>query len=99
MGSRKVKIRRSAAESISGVAWYIESKGLLTTAEKFLDDVYDALAKLGDRRVSYSLCREKKRNLLGLKCKTFRKKYTIVFFESEHEIIVHEFLPSKLIRW
>jgi hypothetical protein len=41
MGSRKVIIRQSAAESIAEVSWYLESEGLLATAEKFTDDAYD----------------------------------------------------------
>ena len=38
MGSRKVVVKPTAAESISVVAWYIESFGLIDTAEKFADD-------------------------------------------------------------
>jgi hypothetical protein len=50
MGSRKVIVKRSAAEGIAAIAWFIESKGMLATADKFTDNVYDFLASLSDER-------------------------------------------------
>lgn len=99
MGSRKVIVKRSAAESIAAVAWFIESKGMLVTAGKFTDKVYDFLQSLSDERKSYALCREPQRLLLGYKCISYRKKYTVVFFETKDEIIITEFVASKLIHW
>lgn len=99
MGRRKVIAKRSAAESIASVAWYIESKGMLATAEKFTDKVYDFLKSLSDDRKSHAFCREPQRLLLGHKCVSYRKKYTVVFFETDNEIIVTEFVSSKLIHW
>ncbi len=43
MGSRKVTVKQNAAESIAALSWFIESKGMTTTAEKFADDIYDFL--------------------------------------------------------
>lgn len=99
MGRRKVIVKRSAAESIASVAWYIESKGMLATAEKFTDQAYDFIESLSDERKSFAPCRDPQRLLLGNKCVAYRKKYTVVFFETEEEIIVTEFIPSKLIHW
>jgi hypothetical protein len=99
MGKRKIVVRQSVAESIAKIAWYIESKGFVATAEKFSDDVYDFINRLADDRVMHSICKEPVRNLMGQKCKTFKKKYTIVFFETFETITVCEFIPSKLIRW
>jgi plasmid stabilization system protein ParE len=99
MGSRKVIVKRSAAEGIAAIAWFIESKGMLATADKFTDNVYDFLASLSDERKSFALCREPQRLLLGYKCISYRKKYTVVFFETEDEIIISEFISSKLIHW
>ncbi|WP_315813980.1 hypothetical protein [Paraflavitalea speifideaquila] len=45
MGKRKVVVKESAAESIATVAWFIESQGLIATAEKWVDRVYDFLLK------------------------------------------------------
>ncbi|MBX2923715.1 MAG: hypothetical protein KF746_16045 [Chitinophagaceae bacterium] len=58
MGSRKVRVRPEAAESIAAIAWYIESKGMLATAEKFSDEVYNYIQKLADDRKSYKVCQE-----------------------------------------
>lgn len=99
MGSRKIVVRESAAESIASVAWYVESKGMLATADKFTDDVYDYFLKLADDRKSYAICREPARAALGYKCIPYKKKYTIVLIESEKELIISEFISSKLIHW
>lgn len=76
MGGRKIIIRQSVAESIAKIAWFIESKGMVATAEKFSDAVYDFIDSIGDERVIHSLCRDPERNSLGMKCRPFRKKYT-----------------------
>ena len=46
MGFRKVSVWQSAANSIAEISWYLESEGLLATAEKFSDEAYDFLANL-----------------------------------------------------
>jgi hypothetical protein len=99
MGRRKIVIKQSVADSIASIAWFIESKGLIATADKFADSVYDYFAKLANDRKSYSVCREPERAQLGYKCTTYKKKYTVVFIESETELIICEFIPSKLIYW
>lgn len=98
MGRRKITVRKSAAESISAIAWYIESKGMLSTADKFIDAVYDFFDKIANTMVTHALCRDKNRSTLGLKCVPYKKKYTIVFWESDKELIIHEFLLAKRIR-
>jgi len=52
MGSRKVVVKQSVADSIAEIAWFIESKGLGATAENFSDEVYDYLKKLRTRSVA-----------------------------------------------
>lgn len=99
MGKRKIVIRESVTESIAEVAWFIESKGMVATAEKFSDAVYDFIETFADKRIIHALCRDPERNSMNLKCKNFRKKYTIVFIETTEEITICEFLPSKLIYW
>ncbi len=99
MGFRKVIVRESAAENIAAISWYLESEGLLATAEKFTDDAYDFITKLGDNRKRYRICREPERDLMGYKCIPYRKKYTIVFIELETEIIICEFILSRKIYW
>lgn len=99
MGSRKIAIKQSVAESIASVALFIESKGMVATAEKFSDAVYDFFIKLADERKNYAFCREPLRASLKYKCVTFRKKYTVVFIEADEELIICEFIASKLIHW
>lgn len=99
MGFRKVTIKESVAESIAQIAWYLESEGLLFAAEKFNDDVYDFIECLGDSRKGYRPCRDPQRDLLGYKCVSFRKKYTIAFIEQESELLICEFILSKRIFW
>lgn len=55
MGFRKISVRESAATSIAEISWYLESEGLLATAEKFTDEAYDFIAKLGDKRKGYMM--------------------------------------------
>jgi hypothetical protein len=99
MGIRKIRVKESAVENIAAISWFIESKGMLATAEKFADDVYDYFLKLADTKKSYAICREPARAALGYKCIPYKKKYTIVLIESELEIIICEFISSKLIHW
>ena len=99
MGKRKVVIKQSAADNIAQISWFIESKGMLATAEKFNDAVYDYFDYLANEHRNSATCREPIRAALGYKCVQFRKKYTIVFIESEIELLICEFIPSKLIAW
>jgi hypothetical protein len=99
MGSRKIIIKQTAADNIAAIAWFIEAKGLIATADKFSDSVYDYIIKLADDRKSHALCREPHRAALGYKCITYKKKYTIIFIEQEKELIICEFISSKLIYW
>jgi plasmid stabilization system protein ParE len=99
MGFRKIIVAQSAAESIAAISWYLESEGLLATAEKFSNDAYDFIEKLGDNRKRYRPCREPERNIMGYKCIPYKKKYTIVFLELDTEIIICEFILSKKIYW
>ena len=99
MGKRKTSIKESVATNIAAIAWYIESKGLIATAEKFSDDAYAFIEKLADNRRSHAICRDPQRALIGYKCISYKKKYTIVFLETDEEVIICEFLPSKNIHW
>jgi hypothetical protein len=72
---------------------------MLATAEKFADDLYDFIIGMADTRKSYHTCKEPVRFSLGYKCLSYKKKYTLVFIESAKELIICEFISSKLIRW
>lgn len=99
MGKREITVKLSAARSIAEVSWYIESRGMIKTAENFSDSVYDFIETLADQRKSYRLCKDPGRARFGFKCVNYNKKYTVVLIETESEIIVCEFIASKLIWW
>ncbi len=99
MGSRKITVKQSAADSIAEIAWFVQSKGMVKTAEKFSDDAYDFIFTLSKNIKSYPTCKEPIRAMLGYKCIPYKKKFTIVFIETDVEIIVCEFIPSKLVYW
>jgi hypothetical protein len=99
VGSRKVKITQSVADSIAAIAWHFESSGMIRTAEKFSDDVYDYFMKLADNVKSYAICREPSRKMQGYKCVPYKRKYTVVFLEFEDELIMSEFILSKKLNW
>lgn len=99
MGKREIVITKSAAESIAGVSWFIESKGLVATAENFVDSIYSFIDELATDSRRIALCREPERALLGYKCIPFKKKYTIVLVETDESITIKEFVASKLIKW
>ena len=73
MGHRKIIIKQTAADNIAAIAWFIESKGMIATANKFIDEAYDIFIRLADERKSYSICREPSRAALGYKCITYKK--------------------------
>lgn len=79
MGKRKVVVKQSVADSIAEIAWFIESKGLIATAEKFSDQAYDYIQHLANDKRGYALCREPQRAEMGYKCEPYKKRYTIVF--------------------
>ncbi len=97
MVKRLVVVKESAAHSIAEIAWYIESKGLVATAEKFADDAYSFIEKISDSRRNHAICRDTERAQIGYKCVTFKKKYTFVFLETDTELMICEFIPSKNI--
>lgn len=66
MGRRKVTVKESVVERIAEIAWYIESKGLVATAEKFTDDIYDFILKLAESNGNWQWNRLQQRNYLAV---------------------------------
>ncbi len=99
MGKRKITIKQSVADCIAEVAWFIESKGMVASAEQFSDSVYDFFEQMADDRRRFRLCRDPENAAMGYKCVVYKRKYTIVIIESVSEIIICKFIPSKNIRW
>lgn len=99
MGIRKITVKKTVAENIAAIALYIESKGMPEAAERFADEVYDHFLIMADTRKSYPYCKEPLRAMMGYKCIPYKRKYTIVLIESENELIICEFISSRLIYW
>lgn len=98
MGKRTIKVKKQVAESIASIALFVESKGLPKTAELFSEAVYDFIEDLADDRRIYPLCKDEARKAVGLKCISYRKKYSIAFIETATRLTIVEFKPAKLIR-
>jgi hypothetical protein len=79
MGKRKVLVRESVVRGIAEIAWFIESKGLIATAENFSDDAYDFIDHLADEMVVHSLCKEPVRNLLGQNVRPSKRNIQLSF--------------------
>ena len=99
MDQRKVVIMVRATDSIAAIAEYLSTKGLPTTAERFIDAAYKFIYKLGDPLKRHPICRDPERARLILKCVSYKKKYTIVFSESSTTIIIQDFILSSWIYW
>jgi hypothetical protein len=68
MGKRKITIRREVAEEIAKISFFIESKGLLETTERFIKSIMTFIRELEFDRIEYPKCRDSERASLGLKC-------------------------------
>ncbi len=99
MGQRKITIQTEVAEEIADIAYFIESKGLPETAIKFTKSVMNFIRSLEFDKIEFAACRDLERAELGLKCIPYNKKYTLVFYQLEDEVIITEFILSKMIYW
>lgn len=97
MGKTKITFLDTFIENLASVSFFIESKGLPKTAILFKEKVYDFFEDLHFDKTEFSTCRDPERASLGLKCIPFNKKYTIVFYQMDDEIIITEFVASKMI--
>ena len=97
MGKRKVTILDNAAEAVAEVAFFIESKGMSATAKKFVDQAFKFFETLSDDRITYRPCKYRFWKELEYRCTTFKKKYTVAYIELEQEIIICDFVLSKLL--
>ena len=99
MDKRKVSILEPAASAVAEIAYFIESKGLPQTAKKFVDEVFAFFDKLSDDVLVHKLCTYEEWRALNYRCVPYNKKYTIAYLSMKKEIIICEFVASKLIHW
>lgn len=99
MGKRKVTILDCASDAVAEVAFFIEGKGMPQTAREFVDGVFEFFEKLSDERIVHHPCAYPLWKSLNYRCIIFRKKYIVAYLSFKNEIIICEFVPSKLIYW
>ena len=98
MGKRKITILEPAATAVAEIAWFIENKGLPSTAKQFVNDAFDFLEKLSDQRIDYRPCSYAKWKGLDYRCITYKKKYVIAYASYPTEIVICDFVSSKLVQ-
>ena len=98
MGKRAISILEPASTAVAEIAWFIESKGMTQTAKKFVNDAFDFFEQLSDDRIEQKPCAYKKWAMLGYRCVTYKKKYVVAYQSHENEIIICDFVASKLLR-
>lgn len=98
MGKRKVTILDTASDAVAEAAFYVEGKGLPETAKKFVTDAFSFFSSLADDRIKHHRCTYPLWKSLHYRCIAW-KKYTVAYLYFKNEIVICEFVPSKLIYW
>jgi hypothetical protein len=98
MGQIKISYSTQFSDDIADLIYFIESKGMLSTAKNYVEKVYAFIECLDFKKVNYATCKDRLRAYDGLKCVSYKRKYTIVFYQFENEVIITEFIAQKLIK-
>jgi hypothetical protein len=97
MGKRKISILEPAATSVAEIAFFVESIGLPQTAKKFVSDAFEFFNKLSDERIEHRPCTYEVWRNMDYHCVTYKKKYVVAYLSTPNEIVICEFVSSKLI--
>ena len=97
MGKRKVSILEPAATAVAEIAWFIEGKGMPKTAKKFVDDAFVFFDKLSDERFIHKPCNYSRWKTLDYRCVPYKKKYVVAYLNQEKEIVICDFVSTKLL--
>lgn len=98
MGKREVTILDNVVVSIAKISLYTEGQGLPTTAKNFVDPIFSFFEKLSGKLVVHKRCSHKKWKNLNYHCASYKKKYVIAYLDHEHEIVICDFVPFKLLK-
>src|SRR5215216_2776770 len=98
MGKRKVTILETAVTSIAEIALFIEGHGMPQTAKKFVNDAFQFFEKLSDERLEHKPYSYSKWKDLDYRCITFKKKYVVAYLSLTKEIVICDFVSSKLLK-
>lgn len=98
MGKRKISILEPAVTAVAEIAFFIESKGMPQTAKKFVDEAFGFFETLSNKLIEHRVCTYRKWKRLNYRCITYKKKYVIAYLSLENEIIICDFVSSKLLK-
>lgn len=82
---------------MSDLIYFIESKGIKETAQKYVAKVYAFIESMNFEKVQFAYCKDEARSNIGLKCIGYKRKYTIVFYQFSDEVIITEYIPYKML--
>lgn len=98
MGQRKVTILPEVSDELASIIYFIESKGLSSTARKFFIEALDFFEALGNDFIERRDCPHKRWEGLNYKCVSYKKKYVVAFLSKKDEVIICDFVPYKLVK-
>ncbi len=93
-----MSILDKAVEEVAHVAYFIESKGLPSTAKSFVDDAFRFFHTLGNPSLKHRPCKFLNWSEAGYRCASFRKKYLVAYLDLSSEVIVCDFALQKLLQ-
>jgi plasmid stabilization system protein ParE len=97
VGKRKITILDAAVNGLAEIAYFIDGKGMPQTAKKFVDEAFEFFQQLSDERIVHRPCRYAPWYELTYRCVTFRKKYSVAYLVHSNEIVICEFVLTKLL--
>ena len=98
MGKRNVSILEPASTAVAEIAFFIESKGLPQTAKKFVDEAFEFFDRLSDDIIEHRPCSYAIWKYMDYKCVMYKKKYVVAYLSLKNEIVICEFVSSKLLK-
>ena len=78
--------------------WFIENKGMIETAKKFVKDTFLFLEKLSDEKLLHKHCNYARWKELNYHCVPYKKKYIVAYLDQQNEIVICDFVLSKLLK-
>ena len=73
MVKREVSILETAANAVAEISYFIEGKGMPSTAKKFVDEAFLFFETLANTQKEYRKCRYKRWSVVGLSLHNIQK--------------------------
>ena len=94
---REVTIHDTVVEYVAKIAFYVEGKGLVQTAKKFVDEAFTFFETLGDKRITHRPYGYLPWRQLSYRCATFKSKYTVAYLETTSGITICDISLTSLL--